>query len=359
MLRPFATLLITALLVACQSAVPDTTPSIGGATRDVAPTFVEGVPDSEPPVAKETRRDGGPSVVEAAPPDGGPSVVEAAPPDGGPSVVEAAPPDGGPSVVEAVPLEITPSVLKARMLIDHGLHDDARRELIEVVFSAADASEKASALDLLATVAVLKSNFKAALDTWNRLIDEYPTSAEAIKAKEQLPLLTSVVGQLAEELVDDAAAQIYLRSADFWSEDRDRKFTIDTSWIPNVEAAVYWYDIVINEFPGSSAARIAYEDKMRTILGWKDPGQYGQSHGILENASYLPQLITTFRAYEAEFPTATRAQGFRFLIAQAYWNQKSWSETRNWLNEIIAEDGDGISSFYRDLAERRLKKVEY
>ena len=280
MLRPLATLLVTTLLVACQSPVLESTPPVVG----VAPS-----------IAEATRSEAGPSIVEAVP-------------NAGPTATSVA----APSAVEAAPLEATPTVLKARMLVDHGLYDDAQRELIEVMFSAADASEKARALNLLATVAVLKSNFNAALDTWNRLIDEYPTSAEATKARELLPLLTRVIGQLAEELVDDVAAPIYLRSADFWSEERDRKFTIATSWIPNVAAAVHWYDKVITEIPGSSAARGAYEDKMRTILGWKDPGQSGQSHGIIENASYLPQLVSTFRAYEAEFPTATRAQGFRF-----------------------------------------------
>jgi hypothetical protein len=170
--------------------------------------------------------------------------------------------------------------------------------------------------------------------------------------------LASVLGQVAEESISDATARVYLRSADFWSKGRDHIFSIDSSWIPHVEAAVYWYDKIINEFPGSVAARIAYEDKMRTVLGWKEPGQYGSSYGLMATANYFPQLESTFRQYEKAFPGANAAQGFRFLIAQAYWNKKDWTKTREWLNEIVSKDA-GANSFYKDLAERRLRKVEY
>jgi len=97
---------------------------------------------------------------------------------------------------------------------------------------------------------------------------------------------------------------------------------------------------------------------MRTLLGWKDQGQYGESHGVKASASYLPQLESTFREYEQAYPNASAAQGFRYLIAQAYWGKKDWTKTREWLNEILSKDA-GANSFYNDLAERRLKKVEY
>ena len=67
-----------------------------------------------------------------------------------------------------------PSVPRAKMFFEHGLVHEAQRELIEIVFGVADPPEKARALDLLAAVAVHESNFKAALDAWNRLISEYP-----------------------------------------------------------------------------------------------------------------------------------------------------------------------------------------
>jgi hypothetical protein len=173
-----------------------------------------------------------------------------------------------------------------------------------------------------------------------------------------LPLLASVLGQVADETVNEAGARVYLRSADFWAKDRDRIFKIDSSWIPNVEAAAFWYDKVIAEFPGSVAARMAYEDKMRTLIGWKELGQSGQSHGVRASSSYLPQLEETFRSYEKAYPSASSGQAFRYVIAQAYWSKKDWSKTREWLNEVLAKDA-GANSFYKDLAERRLKKIEY
>lgn len=250
------------------------------------------------------------------------------------------------------------SFLKAEMLFEHGLVTEAQKELIDVVFSSGNAADKPKALNLLATISIDKNNLRAALDSWNRLIRDYPKSPEAKTARDKLPLLASMLGQVADETINDATARVYLRSANFWSKERDRIFTIDSSWIPSVEAAVYWYDKVIVESPGSVAARVAYEEKMRTLLGWKEAGQYGESHGVRASASYFPQLESTFREYEKTYPSASATQGFRFLIAQAYWQKKDWTKTREWLNEIVSKDG-GVNSFYKDLAERRLKKVEH
>jgi tetratricopeptide (TPR) repeat protein len=259
----------------------------------------------------------------------------------------------------STPLAIAQSFAKAEMFLDNGLTGEAQKELIEVVFAPNNSPDKPRALNLLASIAVDKNNLKAALDAWNRLIKTYPTSPEAVAAKARLPLLASVLGQVSDEVISDASARVYLRNGDFWAKDRDRIFKIDASWIPNVEAAVFWYDKVIADQPGTPAARTAYEEKMRTLLGWKDSGQYGESHGIRASpATYIPVMETTFREYEKNFPTAGAVQAFRFQVAQAYWRQKNWSKTRDWLNEVIEKDG-GANSFYKDLAERRLKKVEY
>jgi hypothetical protein len=245
------------------------------------------------------------------------------------------------------------------MLAKNGLVQDAQRELINLMFApGVGNADKARALDFLATIAVERNDMRAALDSWTQLIKEFPESAEAQAAKGKLPLVASLIGQLEDEVVSDARAQVYLRAGDFWSKGRETIFRIDSSWIPNVEAANAWYDKVIAEFPGKPAARIAFENKMRTLLGWKEPGEYGEAHGVIAKASYLPQLEDTFRAYEAAFPEAAAAQAFRYQIAQAYWGKKNWAKTREWLNEIIARDG-GANSFYKDLAQRRLQKVEY
>jgi len=251
------------------------------------------------------------------------------------------------------------SFAKAELYLENGLTSEAQKELIDLVFAPGNIADKPKALNLLATIAVDKNNLKAALDAWNRLIRMFPASPEATAAKARLPLLASVLGQVSEETISDATARVFLRNADFWAKDRDRIFRIDSSWIPNVEAAVFWYDKLIAEQPGTTAAKTAFEEKMRTLLGWKDSGQYGGSHGVRGNpGTYLPMLESTFREYEKAFPQSAALQAFRFQVAQAYWRQKNWQKTRELLNEILEKDA-GANSFYKDLAERRLKKVEY
>lgn len=115
---------------------------------------------------------------------------------------------------------------------------------------------------------------------------------------------------------------------------------------------------VIADQAGTNAAKTAYEEKMRAILGWEDPDD-GENYGMRGNYSmYLPLLEETFREYEKAFPQSSTLQGFRFQVAQGYWVKKNWAKTRELLNEIIEKDG-GANSFYKDLAERRLKKVEH
>lgn len=250
------------------------------------------------------------------------------------------------------------SFAKAEVLLDNGLTADAQKELIDLIFSPGNSPDKPKALDLLASIAVDKNNLKAAIDAWNRLIRTYPNSPEAATAKTRLPLLTSVLGQVIEETINDATARVFLRNADFWAKDRDRVFRIDSSGIANVDAAIFWYDKVITDQPGTSAARTAYEEKMRTLLGWKEPGQHGEAHGVRgDPLTYLPMLESTFREYEKAFPQSTALQAFRFQVAQAYWRQKHLTKARDFLNEIVQKDS-GANSFYKDLAERRLKKIE-
>ena len=130
-------------------------------------------------------------------------------------------------------------------------------------------------------------------------------------------------------------------------------------WIPNVDAAVKWYDKVIVEFPGTEAARRAYEEKLRTLFGWEDPGRYGSKHGVEASFDeYMPLLLQTFSAFEESYPEASTLHAFRFQIAQAYWSNRDWDQTREWLNVIIRESGN-TDTFYRDLAQRRLENVEY
>lgn len=248
---------------------------------------------------------------------------------------------------------------KAEMLNEHGLVKESKSELIDVLFSTAPDTEKAKAYYLLGSIAFTENKNRTALESWRQLLKKYPTSKEAILVKDRIKELAEIVGEAEKESIENAIAQSYLRHGDFWSGGKDYKFTIDTSWIPNVEAAITWYDKVIKEYPSSTASRVAYEEKMRTLLGWKDAGRDGDAHGVKQNfGAYMPQLLETFNSFEKEHPNASTMQAFRYQIAQAYWSKRDWAKTREWLNLVIEKAGDA-DSFYKETAKIRLQKVEY
>lgn len=251
------------------------------------------------------------------------------------------------------------SYQKAEMLNKQGLVNESKAELIDVIFSKAVDTEKAQAYYLLGSIAFSENKVSTALETWKQLVKQYPSSKEAALVKERIKQLAEIVGVMGKESVDNAVAESYLQHGDFWSSGKDYKFTIDSSWIPQVEAADKWYDKVIKEFPGTTASRVAYEEKMRTLLGWKELGQYGSAYGIKDSfEGYMPQLLEAFSAFENEFPNAPTLQAFRYQIAQAYWLNKDWAKTKEWLNLIITKSGDS-DSFYKDAATRRLQKIEH
>jgi len=251
------------------------------------------------------------------------------------------------------------SIDKAIMLNDHGLKQESKTELIAVIFSRAATKSKAHAYYLLGGIAFDENKISTALESWTTLSKKYPKSRHASLVKDRIKELSEIVGESAKESIENVVALSYLRHGDFWSKGKDSTFTIDSSWIPKVESATKWYDKVISEFPNSTASKIAYQDKIRTILGWKDRGKYGSSHGIKESfVTYIPILLETFKAFEKEHPNASTLQAFRYQIAQTYWSEKDFTKTKEWLNKIITVAGEG-DSFYKDTAQRRLLNVEY
>jgi len=251
------------------------------------------------------------------------------------------------------------SVEKAQMMSEHGLKMEAKKELIDVVFSKSNDTNKAKAYYLLGSMAFDENKISVALQSWRDLTSKYPKSKQATLVKDRIQELAEIVGESAKETIENAVALSYIRHGDFWSKGKDSSFIIDSSWIPNVESAVKWYDKVIKEFPKTPASRLAYKYKMRTLLGWEKTGKYGSKHGIKKSFyKYMLQLLDTFAAFEKEHPKAPSLQAFRYQIAQAYWGTKNWEKTREWLNLIITRSGDG-DSFYKDTAQRRLNKIEH
>lgn len=251
------------------------------------------------------------------------------------------------------------SLDRANLFNDHGLLDDSKRECIIIITSSSSDNDKAAAYYLLGSIDFQQNRISTALETWRTLTQKYPNSNEAIGITERISSLAQIVGESQKETIDNAIAQSYLRNADFWSRKKSDIFTIDSSWISSIDAAIKWYDKTISEFPKTPAARIAFEDKMKTIIGWEATGRYGEAAGIQANPKlYIPLLVSTFAQYEEQFPDSSALQNFRYQIAQSYWGTKDWAKTREWLNTIIEKETKG-DSFYLDLAKRRLEHIEY
>ena len=288
------------------------------------------------------------------------------------------------------------SLEKAILFNEHGLTMDAKREIIDLIFEKdIKDKDKAPAYYLLGNIAFEEDRIKPALSSWERLVERYPNSNEAGLVRDRIAELSEIVVGSAKESLDNAVARSYLRHAEFWSDDKSDVFTIDSSWIPKLETAIKWYDKVIAEFPKSEASRIAYEGKLRTLLGWKESDRDGESYGIeasfympsiedltdfsdvgkrkiqlaetrskLSYSLYMPWMLNTFEKFERDHPKASTLQVFRYQIAQVYWRKgflnqdaKNLELSKEWLNKVIGNAGDN-DSFYRDLAERRLKNLK-
>jgi hypothetical protein len=190
------------------------------------------------------------------------------------------------------------SIDKAAALQHHGLVDESKLELIEVLYGKSSKNDKAEAQYQLGNIAFKENNISVALSSWKDLIASYPKSKQAILVQDRIKQLSEIVGESSKETLDNAIASSYLRHADFWSKNKSNTFTIDSSWIPKIEASLKWYDKTIFEFPNSKASKLAYQDKMRTLLGWKDSGRYGSSYGIKESFDkYMPILLETFSSF--------------------------------------------------------------
>lgn len=243
---------------------------------------------------------------------------------------------------------------KAVLLNQHGLDELAKAELIDIAMGKASPQEKAKALYLLGSIAFSEKRIGLALSTWRELVATYPEALEAVNVRDRIAQLAEMAGEGAKESANNAVAESYLRNASFWSDGRDRIFTIDSSWIPHVEAAIKWYDKVITEFPGTTASRMAHEDKLFTILGWKDRRYDAMRFGLQENFDkFMPMMQESLAAFEKEHPNASAIQAFRFQIAQAYWRKDDFDNARIWLEKIVAAAGN-IDSFYGHLAKERL-----
>lgn len=246
-----------------------------------------------------------------------------------------------------------------RAYYEHGLIEDAKRGFIGITFDEdATEEEQAGALSSLGDIAFDQNKVGLAISTWRELIDRFPESEEARLVVELLDQIGEIVETTASGTLDNQIARSHLRNGDWWSRGREEGITIDTSWIPRDKAALQWYDRVIAEFPGTPSAILALKRKFQTVYGWKEPGQYGQTYGVKKLSGEIQDLIAVFTELETADPEDVDLQRFRYMIAQSFWQYQKSDDTRTWLQTIIDADA-GNGGFYADLAQWRLKKVEY
>src|SRR5229473_5483824 len=71
------------------------------------------------------------------------------------------------------------SLERAELFKEHGLADDAKRELILIVTSSSDKTSNARAYYLLGAIAFDQDRVSTALSSWRTLASKFPDSKEA------------------------------------------------------------------------------------------------------------------------------------------------------------------------------------
>ena len=160
----------------------------------------------------------------------------------------------------------------------------------------------------------------------------------------------------------------YLKNGNFYSQDKPRRLGIDSSYIDKVDTAIWWYDKVLEEFPGTEEANEALRQKIRTLIGWTDGyGDDKEEFGLdnrNKSGKYFPLVEATFLELETDYPDDEYLEAFAFQIAQqylvhvvAYRNEGYKDDCKKWLEKTIALAG-GKDTFYSHLSKLRLRLVQ-
>ncbi|MBO9539366.1 tetratricopeptide repeat protein [bacterium] len=244
----------------------------------------------------------------------------------------------------------------------HGLNDKAKATLIETIHGKAAPAIVAEAYRLLGEIAYSEGRYSTALADWRKLATAYPNTKAAKEVKDKIKKLAEIARDLGKDELSNAIAKSYLKNGDFFSES-DETVMIDTSWLPSEDLASSWYDRAAKEFPGTDAAELARIKKVKLFVGVindelkeKRKNIYFYTKSMSDES--FTNMTESFEELRKDFPNSSYLQSARYLIAQTYWKNKNWNETREWLNSII-EAGKGDDSFYVQLAKARLNKVEW
>src|SRR5947209_4285576 len=88
------------------------------------------------------------------------------------------------------------SLERAQLFKEHGLADDAKRELVLIVTSSADDTSKARAYYLLGVIAFDQNRISTALSSWRTLASKFPDSKEAKEVAGKLKDVAQIGGEI-------------------------------------------------------------------------------------------------------------------------------------------------------------------
>ena len=157
----------------------------------------------------------------------------------------------------------------------------------------------------------------------------------------------------------------YLKNGNFHSQNKPRRLGIDMSYVDEVESAIWWYDKVLNEYPGTEQVQEALREKIRTLVGWTDGYGDDKEYFGLKNrrkqTKYFPLIESTFLELETGYPDDEFLEAFAYQIAQSYLyaiimhNRKSLKvNCKEWLEKTI-ELANGKDTFYSHLSKQRIQ----
>lgn len=241
----------------------------------------------------------------------------------------------------------------------HNFNDIAKEKYLSIYHSPdSSTDEKAKALYIVGQIIFEEGDYSLALSDWELLISRFPNSEYAKQVATIYSQVSDIVIFDSDENSISLVARAYLQNGDFWSN-ADKEFIIDSSWMPSVEIALKWYNKVLEEFPNTASAEVAYRRKLFVLLGSSNYADDQEVFGLKENfKKYISAVLQTFSNYKKDFPKSAYMQGFRYQIAQAYWTEGDTKNSKIWLKKII-QSGNGKDTFYTETAKARLKNLKF
>jgi len=250
------------------------------------------------------------------------------------------------------------SVDKAIMLRKHLLLPQAKAELIEVIFGTATDAAKARAFYELGTIDFAEKNVGTALETWTQLVEKYPTSEQAGLVKDRIKELAEIVGEASKATAENAVAQSYISNADFWSEGKDQIFHIDPAGFR------------MSTPPPSGMTKQSLNTQGPSLLDSHTKASFARSSGGKSGPIWrIPWREGEFRHLHASGSCYVRSVregscGCRVASSVPVPNSSGILAASRLGEDLRMAQSDNCQvgrereTFYKDLAQRRLVKVE-